>query len=74
MFPERPRRPMPFYPYRQQRRAPRHRHGFPRDSSLFTNMWTPDGDWDFDKMIKTGRKAMDLYNQVSPYITRFIRR
>ena len=74
MFLERPRRPMPFNPYRQQRREPRYQQVSPSNSSLLTNIRTPDGNWDFEKMIKTGRKAMDLYNQVSPYIARFIRR
>ncbi|WP_235794630.1 YppG family protein [Virgibacillus salidurans] len=43
-------------------------------SNLMSMFQTDDGKLDFDKITGTGKQVMDLYSQVSPMITKFIKR
>lgn len=71
MFPDRPRGPMPPYPparFRQQQIRPSNKSNL---QSMFRN---PEGKLDFDKITKTAQQMNQLYSQVSPLITRFIKK
>ncbi|WP_240378100.1 YppG family protein [Bacillus piscicola] len=35
---------------------------------------TPDGNLDFEKISTTAQQVMNIYNQVSPMITKFIKK
>lgn len=73
MFPERPRRPMPLFP------TARFRQPMPvRPSSSKSNLLSmfrdPEGKWDIDKVSQTAQQINQLYGQVSPLITKFIKK
>ncbi|RKQ14025.1 hypothetical protein D8M05_14255 [Oceanobacillus bengalensis] len=71
MFPERPRGPKPILPPRPQQIK---RKQIPNKSSLLSSFQNDEGDMDIDKVMVTGKKIMDVYNQVSPYFSKFIKR
>lgn len=75
MFIGGPRRPMP----PNQRMPMQHRrvmqgkqaYGKPNLLSMFQ---TPDGSLDFEKISTTVQQINKIYNQVSPMITRFVKK
>ena len=72
MFPGGPRRPMPPYlptGFRQPQGRP-----VSSKSNLFAMFRNPEGKWDFDKVKETAQQMNQLYSQVSPLITRFIKK
>lgn len=70
--------PMPLFPQRppQRPQAPRSpiTPGGSAKSNLLSQFQKDDGKLDFDKLTGTGKQVMDLYSQVSPMITKFIKR
>jgi YppG-like protein len=71
MFPERPRRPMPLLPTRSQRPPQKAQKSV---SGFIGNFQDAEGNLDISKLTTTGKQIMDLYNQVSPLMTRFIKK
>ncbi|MBY7142026.1 hypothetical protein KFZ56_02760 [Virgibacillus sp. NKC19-3] len=81
--------PMPLFPNRPPNQPPRPSQrpqggfrppgvqggsGGSTKSNLMSMFQTDEGNLDFDKITSTGKQVMDLYGQVSPLITKFIKR
>lgn len=45
-----------------------------KKSSILSQLKTEDGQWDLDKIMKTGSQLQKLYGQVSPLIFKFIKK
>lgn len=67
MFPGGPRRPIPPYPPARFRQPQ-------GKSNLFSMFRNPEGKLDFDKVKETAQQMNQLYSQVSPLITKFIKK
>ncbi|MBM6601105.1 YppG family protein [Priestia megaterium] len=66
----RTRRPIsPFFPHQFQR--PNTKQNNP---SLLSYFRTSDGNLDFDKIAGTAQQAKGLFNQFSPFITKFLKK
>ena len=71
MYHEGPRRPISILPVRPQ---PVKKRESTIKSSLLSSFQSADGDLDIDKIIGTGKQVMNIYNQVSPYVSKFIKK
>ncbi|MFP7736385.1 YppG family protein [Priestia aryabhattai] len=66
----RTRRPInPFFPHRFQRPNIKQ-----NNQSLLSYFRTSDGNLDFDKIAGTAQQAKGLFNQFSPFITKFLKK
>ncbi|PGT79781.1 YppG family protein [Bacillus sp. AFS040349] len=64
------RRPMPRVPYQRPLQGPH----VPTSPNFLSHFQTSDGKFDFDKISATAQQIHKLYNQVSPMITKFIKK
>ncbi|HLS10491.1 YppG family protein [Lentibacillus sp.] len=74
IYPGRPGRPMPPSP---PMRPPRHPMQGPRQSAgqnILNQFRDSEGNLDIDKITTTAQQVGKLYDQVSPLITKFIKR
>ncbi|MDO6851877.1 YppG family protein [Priestia megaterium] len=66
----RTRRPTnPFFPHQLQRPNIKQ-----NDQSLLSYFRTSDGNLDFEKIAGTAQQAKGLFNQFSPFITKFLKK
>ncbi|MFS0674427.1 YppG family protein [Ornithinibacillus sp. 179-J 7C1 HS] len=63
------RRPIPILP--EKRKQIRQSSVNPNLLSSFQNT---EGNIDLEKIMTTGKQVMNVYNQVSPYITKFLKK
>ncbi|WP_100012898.1 YppG family protein [Lentibacillus sediminis] len=69
MFPERRRRSRALFPHQNRRRsAPKSR--FHAATETIADFRNSVGQMDIEKLYATGKQAMDVYKQVSPYIAK----
>lgn len=76
MVPGRPRRPMPpSYPPARIRHPSQARRPAPSKATLLLSHFRDtDGNLDFQKISETVQQVNSIYTQVSPMITKFIKK
>ncbi|ALX47277.1 YppG family protein [Lentibacillus amyloliquefaciens] len=73
--PGRPQPPMPPRPHMRSPRQPVHISNQPSQGQKLINQFRdPEGNLDIDKITATAQQIGELYGQVSPLITKFMKR
>ncbi|WP_246202621.1 YppG family protein [Virgibacillus doumboii] len=70
MFPGGPRRPMPPYPPVRPRRPIQ---GTPKPG-LLSHFQDREGNLDIEKISQTAKQVSEIYSQVSPMVTKFMKK
>ncbi|ASK63770.1 hypothetical protein CFK37_17200 [Virgibacillus phasianinus] len=73
MFPDRIRQRRPMPPFSPARNRP-YSHGRPSKTNLLSAFRGADGKFDLNKISETAQQMNSIYKQVSPYITKFIKK
>ncbi|MDC3417963.1 YppG family protein [Aquibacillus salsiterrae] len=75
MYQPRPRRPIPPHPnYPRPSMGPAPKKPNSNIKGLISKFSTEDGSLDIDKITTTAQQVKQIYDQVGPYVTKFIKK